>query len=189
MDIFKHSPALTPKGLTRTGPFRIGLVRTGLAFAVMLVPTFLGAPSAMAATATGTMGVSATVQTACSLSTIDLAFGNYDPTSATATDASSTINVTCTSGTSFTVGVNAGTTSGTTVSTRKLANGANRLAYGLYQDAARTTNWGNTPGLDTPAAIVASSSASSLTVYGRLSASQNVPAGTYTDTVTVTVNY
>lgn len=160
-------------------------VVTGLALASAL--SLSGA--AHAATASSTMGVSATVQNACIVSSSDMAFGNYNPTSASPTDSTTTIDVTCTTGTSFTVGLNAGTTLGATVSTRQMANGTNRLDYALYSDSGRSTNWGNTPGTDTPAASTATTSPSSFTVYGRVPAQQNVPAGAYTDTVTVTVNY
>lgn len=147
-------------------------------------------PSAASAqTAQTTMDVSATVVNACVVSATNLAFGNYDPTAAAPADASSAITVTCTPGTSFTVGLNAGTTSGATVSSRMMASGGNRLDYVLYSDAARTTNWGNTPGSDTPAAATAVSSPSILTVYGRVAAQQSVAAGSYTDTVTITVSY
>lgn len=142
-----------------------------------------------AATATDTMAVSATVQSACIVAASALSFGSYNPTAGTNADATTTLSVTCTSGTSYTVGLSAGNGSGATVSSRKLTNGGNTLNYALYQDSARTTNWGNTPGTDTPASAVAGSSATTLTVYGRIASGQNVPAGSYTDSVTVTVNY
>lgn len=147
-------------------------------------------PSAASAqSAQTTMDVSATVVKSCVISATNLAFGNYDPTAATPADASSSITVTCTPGTSFTVGLNAGTVAGATVTSRKMASGTNRLSYALYSDAARTTNWGNTPGTDTPAAGTALVTPSVLTVYGRVPAQQAVVAGSYTDTVTITVSY
>ncbi len=154
-----------------------------------LVTVAFSAVSASAQTAQTTMDVSATVVNACLVTATDLAFGTYDPTATSATDTTSTINVTCTPGTSFTVGLNAGTTAGTTVTTRQMASGANRLNYALYSDAPRSVNWGNTPGTDTPAATVASTTPTALTVYGRVSSQQAVPAGSYTDTVTITVSY
>lgn len=144
---------------------------------------------AAASTATTTMGVSANVQSACVVTSNNLSFGNYNPTTGSPTDATSTFNVTCTTGTSFTVGLNAGATSGATVTTRQMANGASALGYALYSDTARTTNWGNTPGTDTPAATIAGSSASTFTIYGRIPAQQNVAAGAYTDTIIITINY
>uniref|UniRef100_UPI003A83F117 Csu type fimbrial protein n=1 Tax=Sphingomonas sp. GlSt437 TaxID=3389970 RepID=UPI003A83F117 len=118
-----------------------------------------------------------------------MAFGSYDPTSAVPLDASTTLLVTCTTGTVYTVALGVGGGTGATVAVRKMRNGANELHYALYQDSARTTLWGNTPGTDTPAAATASVTPATLTVYGRVAASQNVPAGTYTDAVTVTVTY
>lgn len=144
---------------------------------------------AQAATATTTFPVTANVLTACVVTANPLNFGSYDPTSATALDASTTLNVLCTVGTSFTVGLNAGTATGATVTTRKMTQGANTLNYALYREAARTNNWGNTAGTDTPPATTAPIGVTPLTVYGRVPAGQNVPSGGYADTITVTVNY
>ncbi len=155
--------------------------------AFFLAGLFAAAP-ASAQTATTTFPVTATVLTSCSVTANPLAFGNYNPTSATALDATTTMSVLCTVGTSFTVGLNAGTAAGATVTTRQMSNGTSRLNYALYQEAARTTNWGNTPATS-PAPITAPVAASTLTVYGRVPALQNVPAGSYTDTITVTVSY
>ncbi len=65
----------------------------------------------------------------------------------------------------------------------------------LFTDAARTTNWGQTIGTDTvtgTGAGFAVANAVALNVYGRVPdtvANQSVPAGNYTDTVTVTVTW
>ncbi|HEY9234788.1 MULTISPECIES: Csu type fimbrial protein [Phenylobacterium] len=149
-----------------------------------------GAPlTALAATTTTTFPVSATVLTACSVTALPLAFGAYDPTSTTPLDAETTLTVLCTAGTSFTVGLNAGAASGATVTTRAMTKGTDTLDYALFQEAARTNNWGNTPASDTPAATTATALPNTLTVYGRVAAEQNVPLGAYSDTITVTVNY
>ncbi len=155
-----------------------------LAAGLIILPS-----SASAQTAQTTMEVSATVVNACAVSATNLIFGIYDPTSASPADAASAITVTCTPGTTYTVGLNAGTTAGATVTTRQMASGANRLGYALYTNVARTTNWGNTPGVDTPAAATALITPAVLPVYGRISAQQAVAAGSYTDTVTITVSY
>jgi spore coat protein U-like protein len=147
------------------------------------------APAAQAATTTTTFPVTATVLKACIVTADPLAFGNYDPTATAPVDTTTTLSVLCTVGTSFTVGLNAGAGTGATVATRHMTSGANTLNYALYQETGRTSNWGNTPGTDTPAATTAPVLATTVTVYGRLPASQNVPAGSYADTVTVTVNY
>lgn len=163
--------------------------RATIMIAAFAAATGLVTTGAGAATTTTTFPVTATVLKACAVNANPLAFGTYDPTAATALDATSTLSVLCTVGTSFTVGLNAGTSTGATVTARKMTSGANTLAYALFQEAARTNNWGNTPGTDTPPAVTAPVLPSTLTVYGRVAPGQNVPAGAYTDTVTVTVNY
>lgn len=155
----------------------------------LVVAVFLIAETASAQTATTTFPVTANVLTSCSVSANPLAFGSYDPTATAPLDATTTLSVLCTVGTSFTVGLNAGTAPGATVTARQMTNGASALNYALYQGAARTTIWGNTPGTNTPPPTTALATPSTLTVYGRVPASQNVPAGGYTDTITVTVNY
>lgn len=146
------------------------------------------ASTAQAATTTTTFPVTATVIKACVVSATALAFGNYDPTATGPTDATSTLSVLCTVGTTYTVGLTAGTASGATVTTRKMSSGSNLLSYALYQDSAHTTNWGNTPATDT-AAATAPVGTNALTVYGRITAGQNVPIGSYSDTITVNVVY
>jgi spore coat protein U-like protein len=164
------------------------MYRSGLFAALFAIPVAMTAGNvAQAATATTTFPVSATVIKACIVSATPLAFGNYDPTAASPTDATSTLSVLCTVGTTYTVGLTQGTASGATVTTRKMANGANLLNYALYQDSGRTTNWGNS-GSET-AAATAPVGANALTVYGRITAGQNVPIGAYSDTITVNVVY
>jgi spore coat protein U-like protein len=103
-------------------------------------------------------------------------------------DQSSTIQVTCTNTTPYTIGLNAGTGSGATVAARKMSSGGNTVNYALYSDAAHTTIWGNTPASDTVAGT-GTGAAQSFTVYGRVPP-QGAPApGNYSDTITVTVMY
>jgi len=160
-----------------------------LAAGAVLAAGFLLAPqAATAATVTDTIAVTVTVQSACVVAASPLAFGNYNPTSSANVDASTTVNVTCTQGTTYNVGLNAGTTSGGTTTVRKLNASGKTLNYALYQDAARSTNWGNTVNTDTVPGT-AGTAAATLTVYGRIPGSQNTTAGAYTDSVTVTVTY
>lgn len=64
------------------------------------------------------------------VSATNLAFGNYDPSSGTALDGSSTVNVSCTNGTAYTVSLNVGTGGGS-FTTRTMALGRNTLNYNL----------------------------------------------------------
>lgn len=143
---------------------------------------------ARAATATDTFQVTATVPNECIISATDLAFGNYSVTVGAAVSGSTNLSVTCSGGTAYSVSLNAGSGSGATVSIRKMTSGANSLNYSLYRDASHTLVWGQTVGTDTVAGT-GNGSAQSITVYGRIAASQAAAAGSYADTVTATVTF
>jgi spore coat protein U-like protein len=148
-------------------------------------------PAASAATATANLGVSATVTNNCTISTAALAFGSYDPVVAHASanlDGTGTVIVACTKGATSTVGLGLG--SNASGSARRMTDGAsNYLTYELYSDAGRTTVWGNAgAGLYNPGAAP-SKTARNFTVYGRVTSNQDVPAGSYNDTVVATVNF
>ncbi|MBD3828781.1 MAG: spore coat U domain-containing protein [Stenotrophomonas sp.] len=154
--------------------------------AAMLLGACLMPGAAQAATATTTFQVTATVLATCQVSATPLAFGNY---AGSQTDATSTISVTCTNGTAYNVGLDAGTADGATVTTRKMTGpGGALLGYALYSDSARITNWGNTVGTDTVTGT-GTGLAQTLTVYGRIPAGSMPTPGAYADTITVTVTY
>lgn len=135
--------------------------------------------------ATTTFGVSATVLKDCIVTATPLGFGNY---SGAVNNAQSTITVTCTNSTTYTVGLGAGLASGATVTTRQMQNGTSLLNYGLFKDAAWSTNWGNTSATNW-ATGTGNGSGQALTVYGQIPAGQYVTPGTYNDTISVTVTY
>ncbi|GMU01978.1 hypothetical protein KH5H1_60980 [Corallococcus caeni] len=150
---------------------------------------------AVAATATSNLDVSASVAANCLISTAAVAFGAYDPVSANASTAltgTGSVSVTCTSGSGATItlgqGDNADAASTDAAPLRRMSDGAaNVLSYGLYQDAGRTTEWGNTAG--TGVAHLGTGSATSITVYGSIPAGQSVPVGAYADTVLATITF
>lgn len=144
---------------------------------------------AYAATATTTLPVSTTVANTCdTLTATDLMFGNYDPTSATATDGSSSISVRCTLDDGYTISLNQGTTSGGSISQRLMTNGSQTVNYNLYTTSGRTIIWG-----DSLAGSIVSGTGTgtldSYTVYGRIPPLQTIAAGNYSDTITVSVDY
>jgi spore coat protein U-like protein len=147
----------------------------------------LGSVNAATVTPAPTFVVSANVPSLCRATAAPLNFNTYTPEGGDV--------VRCTTGTTFNVGLNAGAAPGATLTTRAMVNGANQLAYSLFRDAARTQNWGVTIGTDTQAGVgagIAPANAVSVPVYGRIVdsvANQNVPAGNYTDTITVTVTF
>jgi len=74
---------------------------------------------------------------------------------------------------------------------RRLSCPAGTLEYQLYLDAARTQIWGDgTDGrLPWESGALSDGVAVHVPVYGRIRAGQNVPAGAYADTITVTVEF
>jgi spore coat protein U-like protein len=161
--------------------------RTGLATVIALVAAF---NSASAATATGTLTVTASVASVCLISNGTLAFGSYDPTSATVLNAATTVTLTCTLGTPYNVGMGVGAGTGATTTLRQLTSGGNTLGYKLFRDSGRTLNWGNTVGTDTLSGTSSASTlANTINVYGEIPANEAAPTGSYSDSVTVTVTY
>lgn len=146
-------------------------------------------------TPTGTMAVSATINPGCSIvSNATLGFGNYDPAAVGATDAATTISFRCTLSSIYDIGF------GGTVGARTMSGpGGDTLGYELYQDSGRTTTWGNAQDTSTIAADDAAdttgnglstlNAAHARTVYGRIPAGQDVNAGSYSSTVTITIYY
>lgn len=169
-------------------------------FAMLLVSSSI----AGAATTTSTFTVSATVENGCvfgdgsgsvttSFGTIDFGImssvpGAVDVASST---GSGSIVVTCTPGLSATISLDYGIHGGSSAG-RYLANsaGTTTLRYQLYRDISRTSVWGTSA--DSLAYSIPSfpGTTQTYTVYARLFAPGRMPAaGSYTDTVTVTLTY
>jgi spore coat protein U-like protein len=168
---------------------RVRFVTAALGVAGVALATFGWTP-ASAATSTANLAVSAAVANNCTISTTALAFGAYDPI---VTNASAALNgtggvvIACTKNAATTIGLGLG--ANPTGSTRRMILGADYLTYELYQEVGRTTIWGTTgAGLLTPAAAP-SKAPRTFTVYGVVAGGQDVPAGTFTDSVVATVTF
>lgn len=161
------------------------VLSAGLVFSLAM------AQPAQAAETASTLDVGATVTANCVVSTTPLAFGDVDVTSGQNVDGAGGISVTCTSGTGWAASADAGEGTGATLATRKMANGANLLNYALYTDGARTSVWGDgVGGSSSTISGTGSGSAQARTIYGRVASGQtSLPAGSYADTVAVTVTY
>ncbi|MET0182525.1 MAG: spore coat U domain-containing protein [Caulobacterales bacterium] len=149
--------------------------------------SLLFAAPVYAGTDDDTMDVTATVLATCDVIAQDLSFGNYDPIAASNVDAATTVSLTCTNGTPYHLGISLGAGTGASMATRYMKQGANQLGYTLYQNGARTTLWGTATG-DSLAGS-GTGSAATINVYGRIPMQQAVPAGSYSDTITVTVTW
>jgi spore coat protein U-like protein len=148
----------------------LGILTSGLA------PT-----SAFAVTTTATVAVSATVQATCVVSATAMSFGTY---TAVVANSTSTVSVTCTNTTPYTVALNAGTATSATVTNRSMTGtGSALLGYALYSDTSRSVNFATT------ASITGNGATQPITIYGQIPANEYVAPGAYTDTITATVTY
>ncbi|MCP3102322.1 fruiting body spore coat protein U [Myxococcus sp. K15C18031901] len=168
------------------------------AVAAATVAAALATSSAHAATATANLTVSATVGSACSITSGTLNFGTYDPIIINSTMgvdllSSGSLTVTCTLLGSAVVtlgqGSNAGTGSTDAVPLRRMKNTTSNdyLSYFLYQDVSRLVVWGNTAGSGLP--YLGTGLPVPVLVYGTVPKGQNVPSGTYNDTVVATLTF
>lgn len=145
-----------------------------------------------AASATANLSVSATIVNNCTISTTPVSFSSYDPiganANANADNGTGTVTITCTRGTTATIGLGPGSNASGT--TRRMLNGTNNyLNYELYQGSDRTAVWGNSgAGLLSPGPAP-TKAPRTFNVYGRIFAGQDLPAGSYADTVQATVNF
>lgn len=132
--------------------------------------------------------VRANVTASCTVSVSDMNFGVIDAAVEAPVDQTATITVSCTNASAYTVGLDHGRQPmGFEPSGRRMANGGNVLAYGLYHDASHTLSWGM--GAGTVAAGRGTGGNQTLAVFGRILAIQQAMVGTYTDTVVVVVSY
>jgi spore coat protein U-like protein len=144
--------------------------------------------SVFAGQATTTMPVSIIITSGCSVSATPMVFPT--PT-ALVPDASAIaqVNVICTNGTPFVIGLDAGAHS-TDVAVRKMQGPAlETLDYSIYQTGAHVTVWGNSQGVNTVAST-GTGFIQQFAAYGYGTTPAVLPtAGTYTDTVNVFVYF
>jgi len=120
----------------------------------------------------------------CTIATHDIDFGTTGliPNNI---DTSTTVDIECTDGTAYAIGLDQGGNDNSGV--RRLKSGSNYVNYDLSSQSDYSATWGNTAthtvtgiGTDSPVQIP---------LYARVLQHQNVPIGTYTDTVTATIWY
>ena len=66
--------------------------------------------------------------------------------------------------------------------------GGNAVTYGLYRDAAHALPWGKQPGSNSLPGV-GTALIQTLPVYGLVPVQTTPPAGTYTDTIVVSVTF
>jgi spore coat protein U-like protein len=147
------------------------------------------ASPAFAATVSDTFDVTLTIQPGCEVTAANnLDFGTISFLD-TAITQSVDFTIRCSSGTNGTISLDDGSGASGTVTLRTLESGANSVQYGLYTSAAYSTYWGDGTGGSSTVIHNGTGSATNLTIYGQIPLQGLPPAGTYSDTVTVTVTY
>ena len=153
---------------------------------------FAAAGAAHAQSTTGSLTVNATVAENCTVNSPTLNFGASVDVLGGNTDATATINVTCTVGTAFYVGLGDGNDfSG---GSRRMEHGSTPgdfLTYELYRNSDRDERFGDTDDTtDRMGEIGQGSSADPIIVYGRIPSGQTTATvGAYSDTVAITVRW
>ena len=155
--------------------------------ALVAAVTLYSAIFAQAETSTGTMAVSATVATSCTMSATALDFEALDSDD---NYAVSTVTVTCNGPVALpTLNIGTGTDgvgTNTTTSLRKMSNGPNRVPYTLSAtvdganiaaDALRVL------------AVTTPTNSFSAELHGKITNSTDYQQGVYTDSVILTVTY
>lgn len=132
----------------------------------------------------------------CSVTATGVAFGNYNPTNSSPNNATGNVRVFCTVlviSILSTTNISLNTGGSGSFASRKMSSGANQLNYNLYKEVGHTTVWGDGTGgtgIWTDSLLIAILGTTvNHTIYGSVPASQYVAAGSYVDTITVTVEY
>jgi spore coat protein U-like protein len=158
--------------------------RIGIAVALLAAAALEAGPVA-GETVTGTLNVTATVNSNCSLSGSTLAFGTYTAGQQNDLDVQGSINyVNCPAG-NFVFELDNGANANG--SQRRMKSGNNFLNYEIYKTGTRNTRWGSGP--DAVTIQLLQPGNGSVPVYGRIPRGQVVPPGNYSDTVTITLTF
>lgn len=126
----------------------------------------------------------------CSLSGTSISFGNYDVFNTSPLDTNGSIVYRCgNADNNISISLDRG--GATSFNPRQMRNGSQALNYNLYLDAARTVIWGDgTSGTQTYFIKNPPNNQDvTVPVYGRVPTGQNVSKGTYSNTITVTINF
>ena len=152
---------------------------------VALTASMFGIGAAHAQTTdTATLNVTATVESACSLSGSTLDFGTYLSGQSTPNDVTGQISFVNCSGT-LTFELDGGQSGN--VSARAMTSGSGSLNYQLYRDSSRSDVFGT--GSEAQQTMLLVPQSGTIDVHGRIAAGQVVPAGAYSDTVNITLSF
>lgn len=139
----------------------------------------------------GLMMPSEVLAASCQVSASAISFGTFSPLTQDFVDSTGNITVNCTDVAGYSIALSMGNG---TYSLRSMISGGHTLEYNLYRDAAHQQVWGDGSSGDNyvVTAINPVDGQNYVhTVYGRISliTRRGINAGTYTDTISIIVNY
>ncbi len=141
-------------------------------------------------TATAAFDVTMGLVADCTISAAAMNFGARVGVLTAAVNATSDIKVTCTNTTPYNLGLNAGTGTGSSGTTRYLSGTGSNTAtvrFNLLQSSGGAA-WGNTQGTDTLGGT-GNGNEQTLTVHGQIPAQASPAPDTYKSTITATVYF
>ena len=125
----------------------------------------------------------------CTVSVTPIIFGNYDTLNLAPLDTTGTITVACDTVPPADVTISISTSSSSGIFNPRQMKHTSRpdlLNYNVYTKQNGTTVWGDGTG-GTSTVMIKGTKNRKLTAYGSIPPRQNVPAGTYSDILTVTI--
>jgi spore coat protein U-like protein len=125
----------------------------------------------------------------CTITANPVNFGTYDVFSSTDLPSTGTVRYQCTNLWWSNVTVYLSKGSAPNNNPRQMARGADRISYNLYLDAAHTQIWGDPSPYSYSHFYWWGNADVTLTIYGLIPALQDVTRGSYSDSVTATVNF
>jgi spore coat protein U-like protein len=165
---------------------------------LVLASTLTAASWAQAATATATIGLSATVTSNCTISTAPVGFGAYDPVSGSNITAEGSVTVACTrNATGLWVGLDTGANGARNL---KGAVKNDMLAYSIKRPVSTAANaacpaygagdaWDNTSVTALSLTVPLTKASRTYNVCGQIAQGQDMSVDSYSDTVTASINF
>jgi spore coat protein U-like protein len=124
----------------------------------------------------------------CTISTTPVTFGTYDVFRQSPTMAVGSVRYECAVPVGL-VWITMSRGGGISFAQRSMQKGSERLHYNLFRDPRGDSIWGDGTGGSQGYLHLHIGTTATLPVYGEMPAGQDVTAGTYTDAVTVTINF
>lgn len=127
----------------------------------------------------------------CLISTVPVLFGTYDVFALSPLDSTGSVTYSCTLVLGGTITIDLSRGNAASFQPRQMRQGSASLNYNLYRDAGATQIWGDGTGGTVRYGPVTppESSPTTVPIFGRILPGQDVPIGSYSDTITATINF